>query len=62
MDKIIFSVNNVSVFLNNSCVLEDVNFTVDQFDYIGMIGPNGVITSYSIHYTKLYDSRLHFTG
>ena len=41
-------------------VLKDVNLEVKKGEVICIIGPSGagkstVITSYSIHYTKLYD-------
>lgn len=32
---------NVSVYFKNFCALENINFVINENDYIGIIGPNG---------------------
>ena len=40
-------------------LLEDVGFTISYHEFAERRTSLVVITSYSIHYTKLYDTRLH---
>ena len=34
-------VRNLSVAYNNSNVLKDISFNINEGDYIGIVGPNG---------------------
>ena len=34
-------VKNLSVAYNNSNVLKDISFNINEGDYIGIVGPNG---------------------
>jgi zinc transport system ATP-binding protein len=37
----VLEVSNLNVTRSNSLVIEDANFTVQQGDYVGIVGPNG---------------------
>ena len=39
--KIVLTVENVSFSYQNQTVLENINFTVNEGEYLGVIGPNG---------------------
>lgn len=41
VDMTLAKVNNVSVYFKDFCALNNVNLTINEHDYIGIIGPNG---------------------
>jgi zinc transport system ATP-binding protein len=38
---VLFEIDSLSAGYNSTLVLENVNFTVRENDFIGVIGPNG---------------------
>ena len=57
----LIQVNNAAFRYDGKEVVSELNFEVEHCDYLCIVGENGsgkstlVITSYSIHYTKLYE-------
>ncbi|BDC35548.1 ATP-binding cassette domain-containing protein [Candidatus Methanoliparum sp. LAM-1] len=37
----VIELSHVSVFYNDVCALSDINLTVKNKDFLGIIGPNG---------------------
>ncbi|HDL15358.1 MAG TPA: ATP-binding cassette domain-containing protein, partial [Euryarchaeota archaeon] len=41
MDREIVSLKNLYVYFNNTVSLEDINLSIKQNTFLGIIGPNG---------------------
>ena len=48
-------VRGIHTYYGQSHILFDVSLSLRRGEIVGLLGRNGVITSYSIHYTKLYE-------
>ena len=55
----IVEIKNLEKSFKNVTAVDGISLNIKEKEIFGLLGPNGagksVITSYSIHYTKLYD-------
>ena len=54
----ILVIDNLTKKFGRFTAVDSISLKVKRGEIFGFLGPNGVITSYSIHYTKLYDAHL----
>ena len=51
----LLDVSGLTMRFGGLLAVNGVALELNEKEIVSIIGPNGVITSYSIHYTKLYD-------
>ena len=53
MKQPILIAENVGLAIDNYTILQDINFTINPGEFVGIIGPNGAGKSTSVSYTHL---------